>query len=172
MKFSQKKITRKQKQTKIDLIKAYDYVDWEFLLHCLHCFGFPARFLNWIKVCITSPRFSIYQGKRGLRQGDHLSPYLVVIAIEVFSRIMANHTSGSFGFKFHLKCANLKLTYLCFADNLLIFYEASLISIKIIMGPFGIAISISTNLKIAFLKSLLLKIAKAVLVHVKKKFYY
>jgi hypothetical protein len=140
-------------------MKAYDSVDWKFLLHCLHCFGLPARFLNWIKVCITSPRFSIclngtmvgyFEGKRGLRQGDRLSPYLFVITVEVFPRIMADHTIGSSGFKFHLKCASLKLTYLCFADDLLIFYKASLISIKIIKGPFGIVISISANLKIVF----------------------
>jgi hypothetical protein len=83
---------------KVDLMKAYDSVNWEFMIHCLHCFGFPMKFLNWIKECITSPRFSIclngtlvgyFEGKKGLRQGDPLSPYLFVLAMEVFSRIMA-----------------------------------------------------------------------------------
>jgi hypothetical protein len=31
---------------KIDFIKAYDFVNWEFILHCLHCFGFPKIFLG------------------------------------------------------------------------------------------------------------------------------
>jgi hypothetical protein len=126
---------------KIDLMKAYDSVDWEFLICCLQCFGFLTRFINWIRVCITSPRFSVcingtmvgyFEGKRGLRQGDPLSPYLFVIAMEVFSKIMVDYTGGNSGFKFHPKCASLKLTHLCFADDLLIFSEASLISIKII----------------------------------------
>jgi hypothetical protein len=126
---------------KIDLMKAYDSVDWEFLICCLQCFGFPTRFINWIRVCITSPRFSVcingtmvgyFEGKRGLRQGDPLSPYLFVIAMEVFSKIMVDYTGENSGFKFHPKCASLKLTHLCFADDLLIFSEASLISTKII----------------------------------------
>jgi hypothetical protein len=116
---------------KIDLMKAYDFVDWEFLICCLKCFGFPTRFINWIGVCITSPRFYVcingtmcgyFEGKRGLRQGDPLSPYLFVIAMEVFSKIMVDYTGENSGFKFHPKCANLKLTHLCFADDLLIFF--------------------------------------------------
>ncbi|XP_059441952.1 uncharacterized protein LOC132174291 [Corylus avellana] len=104
-------------------------------MYSLHCYGFPEKFLRWIKECITSPRFSIclngtlvgyFEGKKGLRQGDSLSPYLFVLAMEVFARIMADHTKAGSGFKFHPKCLKLKLTHLCFADNLLIFSAASL----------------------------------------------
>jgi hypothetical protein len=125
---------------KVDLMKAYDSVNWEFMIHCLHCFGFPTKFLNWIKECITSPRFSVclngtlvgyFEEKKGLRQGDPLSPYLFVLAMEIFSRIMAEYTSKS-GFKFHLNCLKIKLTYLCFVDDLLIFSEANVSSIKVI----------------------------------------
>ena len=82
-------------------------------------------------MCITSPRFSVcingtmvgyFEGKRRLRQGDLLSPYLFVIAMEVFSKIMVDYTGGNSSFKFHPKCASLKLTHLCFADDLLIFF--------------------------------------------------
>jgi hypothetical protein len=126
---------------KIDLMKAYDSVNWEFMIYCLHCFGFPEKFLSWIKECITSPKFSIclngtlvgyFEGKKGLRQGDPLSPYLFVLAMEVFSRIMNVSTGTDSGFKFHPYCFKVKLTHLCFADDLLIFSEASLSSINVI----------------------------------------
>jgi hypothetical protein len=67
---------------KIDLMKAYDSINWEFILHSLACFGFPVKFVNWIRECITSPRFSIaingtlvgfFKGAKGLRQGDPIS---------------------------------------------------------------------------------------------------
>jgi hypothetical protein len=44
---------------KIDLMKAYDSINLEFMIHFLHYFGFPVKFLGWIKECITSLRFSI-----------------------------------------------------------------------------------------------------------------
>jgi hypothetical protein len=107
----------------------------------LQCFGFPVRFLSWIKECITSPKFFVcinstlvgyFEGKKGLRQGDPISPYLFVFAMEVFSRIIEKHTSIHSGFRFHPKCEGLRLTHLCFADDLLVFSEASMSSISVI----------------------------------------
>jgi hypothetical protein len=126
---------------KIDLMKAYDSVNWEFILHCLACFGFPVKFTNWIRECITSPRFSIaingtlvgfFKGAKGLRQGDPISPYLFVIAMEVFTKIMENYTRAGSGFSFHPRCSRLKLTHLCFADDLLLFCDASIPFISIV----------------------------------------
>jgi len=110
---------------KIDLMKAYDSVNWDFILHCLACFGFPKKFISWIRVCITSPRFSIsingslvgfFKGAKGLRQGDPLSPYLFVIAMEVFNKLMEDYSRSGSGFQFHPRCSRLKFTHLCFAD--------------------------------------------------------
>lgn len=73
-----------------------------------------------------------FKGARGLRQRDPLSPYLFVLAMEVFSRIMENGTRAGSGFKYHHRCSKLNLTHLCFADDLLIFSEANLVSTSII----------------------------------------
>ena len=63
---------------KVDLKKAYDSVEWNFILMCLLAVGCPARFVNWVRECITTPRFSIalngslvgyFKGGKGLRQG-------------------------------------------------------------------------------------------------------
>jgi hypothetical protein len=70
---------------KVDLMKVYDSLSWENILFCLHCFGAPPKYISWIRECITSPSFSIalngslvgyFQWKKGLRQGDPLSPHL------------------------------------------------------------------------------------------------
>jgi hypothetical protein len=73
-----------------------------------------------------------FKGGKGLRQGDPLSPCLFVIAMEVFSRIMEDYSKAGSGFSYHCRCARLRLTHLCFADDLLIFSEANPSSISII----------------------------------------
>jgi hypothetical protein len=57
----------------VDLMKAYDSIGWDFLLHCLSCFGSPDIFVGWIQEYATSPKFSMalngtlgcFDGKKG-----------------------------------------------------------------------------------------------------------
>jgi len=62
----------------IDIRKAFDTVNWQFLLHVLHCFGFNKLFCEWIDNILHSAKLSInINGKligffsctRGVRQG-------------------------------------------------------------------------------------------------------
>jgi len=43
---------------KLDLEKAYDHVNWEFLLYLLKRFVFGERWQDWIEHCITTVCFS------------------------------------------------------------------------------------------------------------------
>ena len=115
---------------KIDIQKAYDTVDWKFLNRILIGFGFHPVMVNWIMACTSSPWFMLnfngedhgyFEGKRGLRQGDPLSPYLFTLVMEVFNLILVKKIEESQCFKFHCKCDSQRITHLCFADDLLVF---------------------------------------------------
>lgn len=45
---------------KVDLQKAFDSVDWRFLLIVLQALMFPLGFIQWIKGCLTKSRFSVF----------------------------------------------------------------------------------------------------------------
>lgn len=126
---------------KIDLEKAYDSISWEFLHSVLLGLRFPLMFVKWIMECVTTTSFSIsinggihgfFKGKRGLRQGDPLSPYLFILCMEYLSRLIKRQTEGS-EFNFHPQCGKLKITHLAFADDLMLLARGDEISIGILM---------------------------------------
>lgn len=62
-----------------DMEKAYDRVEWSFLLTILRQFSFSPHWVLMIEQCISTPQFSLllqgspfahFSGSRGLRQGD------------------------------------------------------------------------------------------------------
>ncbi|XP_039032501.1 uncharacterized protein LOC120167609 [Hibiscus syriacus] len=82
---------------KIDLQKAFDYVNWDFLMVVLEAVGLPVNFCSWIRPCVTSSQFSVslngslvgyFRGARGVRQRDPLSLYLFVLVMNVLSSLL------------------------------------------------------------------------------------
>ncbi|KAL2224632.1 UNVERIFIED_CONTAM: hypothetical protein Sindi_2930300 [Sesamum indicum] len=126
---------------KVDIRKAYDTVEWDFLLAVLELFGFPPIFIRWIEKCVTTPSFSVglngkphgfFPGARGLRQGDPLSPYLFVLVMEVLHLGFLQMIEQDGHFTFHWKCEAARIFQLGFADDLLLFYRANMDSIGIL----------------------------------------
>ncbi|KAL2240951.1 UNVERIFIED_CONTAM: hypothetical protein Sindi_0736300 [Sesamum indicum] len=106
---------------KVDMRKAYDTVEWDFLLSVLQLFGFPETFSRWIEECVTSPSFL----------GDPLSAYLFVLVMEVLYMELLQLIQQDMRFTFHWKCEALRVFQLGFTNDLLLFSRASTDSIKV-----------------------------------------
>lgn len=126
---------------KIDLRKAFDTLNWRFIDKMLSKMGFPAIFKNWIMSCITGSMLSVkingslegyFSASSGLRQGDPISPFLFVMAMEILTAYVNNRTLHT-DFKHHWRTKDMNITHITFADDILMFSHGDLVSANIII---------------------------------------
>ncbi|KAL6650159.1 hypothetical protein ACP70R_014383 [Stipagrostis hirtigluma subsp. patula] len=113
---------------KIDIAKAFDTVAWPFLLEVLQQFGFGPRWREWIAIILRSSSSRLLlngapgrpiQHKRGLRQGDPLSPMLFILIMEVLNRLFV--LADSSGALQPLPIPTIKYRVSLYADDLIMF---------------------------------------------------
>lgn len=122
---------------KLDISKAYDRMDWNYLRAVLHKMGFHSRWIHWMCMCVESVDYSVLVNGnqvgpiipgRGLRQGDPLSPYLFILCTEGLSALIRDvETRGLLtGTKV---CRHApSVSHLLFADDF--FYFSKLLRIR------------------------------------------
>ncbi|KAL5579047.1 hypothetical protein UlMin_011489 [Ulmus minor] len=109
---------------KLDMEKAYDRVEWDFIQRVMDKLGFSTGWTKKIMACISS-RFGHLNPSWGLRQGDPLSPYLFLLCGEGLSSLL--HQYEQSGRLQGLKCGlrGPIISHLFFADDSLLFLEAN-----------------------------------------------
>nr|GEZ79976.1 hypothetical protein [Tanacetum cinerariifolium] len=90
---------------KIDIAKAYDTVNW---------------------------RYGYFKSGMGLRQGDPMSPYLFTLVMEVLTLMVQRRVENNNHFRYHWGCKEIKLTQLCFVDDLLMLSKGDYKSMEVL----------------------------------------
>ena len=119
---------------KLDISKAYDRIDWDYLQDIMIKMGFSSQWVTWIMLCVETVDYSVLINGatvgpivpgRCLRQGDPLSPYLFILCAEGLSVLIrkAECQGTSHGVKI---CSNAHvISHLLFADDCFLFFQGS-----------------------------------------------
>ncbi|KAA3453752.1 reverse transcriptase [Gossypium australe] len=133
--FRQKRTGKKGYMTvKLDMSKAYDRVEWNFVKEMMPKMGFAHEWMGLIMKCITSVSYAVningYRGRvfqptRGLRQGDPLSPFLFLICNKGLSSLMRVANQAGLVKGARVSRRGPEVSHLLFADDCMMFGEAT-----------------------------------------------
>ncbi|KAI5349016.1 hypothetical protein L3X38_001903 [Prunus dulcis] len=119
---------------KLDMNKAYDRVEWDFLEKVMQKMGFNAGWIELVMSCVTTVNFIVvingqwggaFSPSRGIQQGDPISPYLFLFISEVLSLLIKNACETDLLQGIKLNSGGPTLSHLLFADDTLIFLKAT-----------------------------------------------
>ncbi|KAL4299959.1 hypothetical protein AHAS_Ahas17G0153000 [Arachis hypogaea] len=117
---------------KLDMNKAYDRLEWDFLEEVFKAFGFNKKWVKLMMGCVKSANYKIkingnmsnkIKPQIGLRQGNPLSPYLFIMAAEVFTILMNEAQQKNLISGIKLAPTVPPITHLLFTDDCNIFAE-------------------------------------------------
>ena len=84
----------------VDIEKAFDSLDHDFIIATLKKFSFKSNFINWIKIFLNDQESCALNGgvttkyfklERGAHQGDPISAYLFILALEILFILIKNN---------------------------------------------------------------------------------
>jgi hypothetical protein len=119
---------------KLDMSKAYDRVEWAFLVEVMKKLGFADRWVELIMTCVTTVKYSVLINgeatgricpSRGLRQGDPLSPYLFLLCTEALSAQLTKAERIGLLIGVPTSPRGPRINHLFFADDSLLFCRAT-----------------------------------------------
>ncbi|GKV45487.1 hypothetical protein SLEP1_g52559 [Rubroshorea leprosula] len=97
-------------------------------------FNLPQQLINLIMFSVTSVQLEIlwngeplppFTPQQGLRQGDPLSPYLFILVMEKLAQMIQSRVDSKAWKPFKLSRGGVSLSHLFFADDLMLFAQAS-----------------------------------------------
>ena len=119
---------------KVDLSKAYDRLNWNFIEATLQKMGFSQQWTQLMMQCVSIVTYNIlvngaptekFKPNCGIRQGDPLSPYIFIICANILSCMLQDLEAKGMLKVVEINKRGLPISHLMFADDIIIFYKVA-----------------------------------------------
>jgi mannosylglycoprotein endo-beta-mannosidase len=141
---------------KLDIAKAFGSLKWGFLLQVLKNMGFGQRWRDLISLILATSSSRIllngslgrpFSHRRGLRQGDPLSPMLLILAMEPLKCLLERATEQQIISPLNFRAARFRASF--YADDAALFVNPAkeyITAIQALLHFFGNAYGLRTNI--------------------------
>ncbi|WCJ29110.1 LINE-1 retrotransposable element ORF2 protein [Euphorbia peplus] len=118
---------------KIDLEKAYDRLNWDFVAESMKHANIPVFWQNIVNKCLSTNSMQVlingemtddFIPSRGVRQGDLISPYIFVLCMARLDHLLKDVVDSNKLKPIKLVRDGPNISHLFFADDIMIFLEA------------------------------------------------
>lgn len=132
---SQKKGSTRRMTIKLDMSKAYDWIECPFLEVVMQALGFQPPLIKFIMSYVTLVQYRALVSERPgriitpsweLYQGDPLSPYLFIMCTEGLSSILSRAKQQGRIQGASITCGGTRVNHLIFVDDCILHSRASL----------------------------------------------
>lgn len=124
---------------KLDLSKAFDRMEWSFIIHVFRLLGFSDDFCDLIYMCISTVTYSVlvngspgdsFTPSRGIRQGDPLSPTIFILCMEALSKLLLHAEQQKLVTGVKVLTGSTSVSHLFFADDAFLFTNATIVQAR------------------------------------------
>ncbi|KAJ4755501.1 RNA-directed DNA polymerase (reverse transcriptase)-related family protein [Rhynchospora pubera] len=142
---------------KADINKAFDKLDWQFMKFAMQYLNVPTKIINIMLSAYSRSKITInINGKgdgfltptQGLRQGCPMSPYVFIISMEIFSRMLQGAMRNAMINGVKVAKTSPHLTHVVYADDLILMGEVREAELQIfgkLLDSFALASGLCIN---------------------------